>query len=316
MPLAWRRAAPLGALAVTVGALLVHIALFHDVVRCGVVFPVLLLLLFAVAARLHLSRALAGLAVGLAGGVAVTLLDPVLGGVSDVAFLAPLLTAVWGIGRVVYARGRLTGDLDARTNELRVARDDRARLEVATDRARLAGEGPQPGDTARTTATLVDIERESRRTLEEMRELVGGLRNDASDVTEPQPTLTHLDGLLVRAKGDAARLTVDGNPRTLPAGVELSAYRVVQEGITNALRYASGAAVAVLVRGGAEALVIEVANGPAVGSDDLAGAGTGSGLMGLRERVVACGGTLEAGPQPDGGWRLCAPARRATANAG
>ncbi|MEJ7714402.1 MAG: hypothetical protein WKF40_01335 [Thermoleophilaceae bacterium] len=140
VPLAWRRVAPLGALAVTVGALLVHMALFHEVVRCGVAFPVLLLLIFAVAARLDLSRALAGLAVGLAGGVAVALFDPVLGGLSDVAFIAPLMAVVWGIGRVVHARGLLAGDLEARTNELRVARDDRARLEVATDRARLSGE--------------------------------------------------------------------------------------------------------------------------------------------------------------------------------
>ena len=300
LSLAWRRVAPLGALAVAVGALLVHMALFHDVVRCGVAFPVLLLLIFAVAARLDLSRASAGLVIGLAGGVAVTLADPVLAGVSDIAFIAPLMAVVWGVGRVVHARGLLAGDLEARTNELRVARDDRARLEVATDRARLsgeldellqrrlgelahlAGEGPRLGDTAHTTATLVDIERQSRRTLEEMRELVGVLRDDASDVTAPHPTLTHLDGLLVRAKGAGASLTVEGNPRTLPAGVELSAYRIVEH-LLAALD--DSADVDVRVRFADDGLEIAV-SGPSRRRAEAA-------IERARERVQLHHGTLE-----------------------
>lgn len=247
LPLAWRRAAPLGALAATTVALLAHIGLFGEVVRCGVAIPGALLLLFAVAARLDLRNALAGLALGLGGGVLVVANDPVFVGLSDVPFVLALLTIMWGIGRIVRSRARLAGDLEARTSELRTARDERARLEVATDRARLsgeldellarrlgelarlAGEGPRPGDAAGTTATLVDIETEGRRTLEEMRLLVGALREDSATVaTAPQPTLTHLEALLVRAKGADAALTMEGNPRTLPAGVELSAYRVVE----------------------------------------------------------------------------------------
>ena len=84
------------------------------------------------------------------------------------------------------------------------------------------------------------------------------------------------------------------------------AYRVVQEGLTNALRYASGAAVAVRLADGGGELVVEVSNGPAPNEDaTLAGSGTGNGLRGLRERVTACGGKLSAGPAT-GGWRLCA----------
>jgi signal transduction histidine kinase len=236
----------------------------------------------------------------MAGGVAVTLADPVLAGVSDIAFIAPLMAVVWGVGRVVHARGLLAGDLEARTNELRVARDDRARLEVATDRSRLsgeldellqrrlgelahlAGEGPRLGDAAYTTATLVDIERESRRTLEEMRELVGVLRDDASDVTEPQPTLTHLDGLLVRAKGAGARLTVEGNPRTLPAGVELSAYRIVEH-LLAALD--DSADVDVRVRFADDGLEIAV-SGPSRRRAEAA-------IERARERVQLHHGTLE-----------------------
>ena len=79
---------------------------------------------------------------------------------------------------------------------------------------------------------------------------------------------------------------------------------MVQEGLTNALRYAAGSAVAVRVRGGPEALTVEVENAPADSEAALAGAGTGTGIQGLRERVGACGGRLEAGPTPSGGWRL------------
>lgn len=247
LPLAWRRAAPLGALAAAAAALLAHAGLFGELVRCGVAIPTTLLLLFAVAARLDLNRALVGLALGLGGGALIVATDPVFTGVGDAPFVLALMTIVWGIGRVVRSRSRLTADLETHTSELRTARDERAQLEVATDRtrlsgeldellhrrlgelARLAGEGPRDGDTAATTATLVDIETESRRTLEEMRGLVGALREDSGGVaTAPQPTLTHLEALLVRAKGTDAALSVEGNPRTLPAGVELSAYRVVE----------------------------------------------------------------------------------------
>jgi signal transduction histidine kinase len=93
-----------------------------------------------------------------------------------------------------------------------------------------------------------------------------------------------------------------------------AAYRVVQEGLTNALRYSAGAAVRVVVSGGRDALEVSVENDPAVREAALEGAGTGNGLRGLRERVGACAGTVEAGPTPDGGWRLHAQLpRRAVA---
>ena len=98
----------------------------------------------------------------------------------------------------------------------------------------------------------------------------------------------------------ASRVSAKGCPRRSPQ----VAYRVVQEGLTNALRYASGAAVSVLVRGQADAVRVEVRNGPATGDSELAGVGTGNGLRGLLERVTACGGTLDAGPTADGGWLL------------
>jgi signal transduction histidine kinase len=81
---------------------------------------------------------------------------------------------------------------------------------------------------------------------------------------------------------------------------------VVRESLTNALRYASGAPVRVVLRGEQGVLLVEVANAPAPGDEALAGHGTGNGLRGLRERVGAVGGRLEAGPRDDGGWRVAA----------
>ena len=124
--------------------------------------------------------------------------------------LVPLTFVAFGLGRVAYARGRMVGELKDRTAELRAARDERARLEVATDRTRLSGElddllhappgrarrswresGPAiAGDGVAATATLAEIEAASRATLEEMREIVGVLRDDDGARPRPQPTLT------------------------------------------------------------------------------------------------------------------------------
>jgi len=305
VPVAWRRVAPLGALAATLIALLVNAALIAGAVRCGVTIPVALLLGFSAASRLDLSRALAALGIALAIGVTLVLSDPVfsngLGGTEDLPSILVLMAVPWAIGRLVHSRTRIAADLQARTSELRTARDERARLEVATDRARLsgeldellqrrlrdlarlAGEGPRSGDAEGTTATLVDIERESRRTLEEMRELVGVLRDDSAHAGKaPQPTLTHLEALLVRAKGAGAGLTVDGNPRTLPVGVELSAYRIVEH-LLSALEDSGD--VDVSVRFAEDALELAV-SGP---SRRRAGAA----IEKARERVQLHSGTLE-----------------------
>lgn len=155
---------------------------------------------------------------------------------------------VWGAGRLARSRVRIAAELRAQTEELRKVRDARARLEVATDRARLSGEldellhrrlgelaraaaaGALETNPALATTTLATIERDSRETLDEMRGLVGVIRHAEANgaAIAPQPTLTSLDALLVRAKGADAHLTVAGSPRVLPAGVELSAYRIVE----------------------------------------------------------------------------------------
>ncbi len=245
VPLLWRRVAPIAATGAAIAGLVVNQVLVGtDLVRCGVVLPVAFFFAFTAGAQLAGRRAVAGLALALA----LSLLDVCATfGLVTGAILGATTVVMWGVGRIVRSRGQIANELEERTAELREARDERARLEVAADRARMSGqldellqrrlgelahmaeEGRRPSDSATATATLVDIERASRATLEEMRAVVGVLRNDSSELpTRPQPTLTHLEALLVHAKGTDARLTVEGNPRVLPATVELSAYRIVE----------------------------------------------------------------------------------------
>jgi hypothetical protein len=302
VPLLWRRVAPLAAVAASLGALLIHIGIYgDDAVRCGIVLPVAFLFAFATGSRLDLPRSLLGLALVLGLGLATCLTDAPSGAdLGAMAFVGPISIVVWITGRVVRSRGRMVAELEARTGELRVARDERARLEVAGDRARLSAELDELlqrrlGELARladgggdvdmdvAAARLAAIEHESRRTLEEMRTVVGVLRSAGDDAPiQPQPALVQLDALLLRVKGAGARLTVEGNPRALPAGVELSAYRVVEH-LLEALDDAED--VEVRVRFADDALEIGVA-----GPVKRRGA---EAIERARERVALHSGTLD-----------------------
>jgi signal transduction histidine kinase len=299
LPLLWRSVAPLGALAAAAAALALHVALFGEVVRCGIVLPVTWVLAYSAGARLQGRSARIGLVLA-ALVLAVMIVDDGAVGPEVLLLLVPVTAAVWGVGRVVAARGALVVELQARTAELREARDARARLEVATDRARLSGEldrllqrrlgelaalaeqGERTREPAAARELLVEIERASRRTLEEMRAVVGVLREDGHAPVSPQPALTHLDRLL-RDAGDHARLRIVGNPRVLPAGVELSAYRVVEQ-LLAALDAAGD--VEVTVGFGDDALELRV-SGPARRRP-------GAAIERARERVELHRGTLVA----------------------
>ena len=300
VPLVWRRVNPLAATSAAFAGVLLNEALLGtEFIRCGVLLPTAFLLAFAIGAGLDGRSARTGLLL-VTGLVAVEIV-PELGPLTAVIMLA-VTVGMWGIGRVVLSRRRMSDELEERTAELREARDERARLEVATDRARLSGEldellqrrlgdlarladeGATPSDAATATATLVDIEHESRRTLEEMRTIVGVLRDDEPEPDHaPQPALTHLQALLLRAKGSDARLTVAGNPRVLPPGVELSAYRIVEH-LLESLE--DSPEVEVRVRFDDSALELVVA-GPARRR-------RGAALERARERVQLHRGTLEA----------------------
>ncbi len=243
--LLWRSTDPLFGLGVLVAVLGLHAALFGELVRCGVAVPVIGLLTFSAAARLDRREAYWGLGLGLIAMTLMCATDFLGFGIFSLG--GPVTVIAWFAGRAVRSRTAVAEKLRSRNAELQATRDERARLEVAMDReqlsaelesvlhrrlselAVLADEGASTAGDGAAVALLADIERESRTTLDEMRSLVGVLRSDGADaLATPQPTLASLEALLIRDGDAGARLQVAGSPRALPAGVELTAYRVVE----------------------------------------------------------------------------------------
>jgi signal transduction histidine kinase len=149
---------------------------------------------------------------------------------------------------------------------------------------------------------LLSVEETGRQALTEMRRLVGLLKDDTvMPEYAPQPGMDRLEALFttVRDAGLPVDVTIEGEPHNLAPGLDLTAYRVVQEALTNALKYAGPAHAWVAVRWGADDLELEVAND---GGDAGAGDGGGHGLAGMRERVAVYGGELDSGPRDGGGF--------------
>lgn len=242
--------------------------------------------------------------------------------------------AAWAAGRALREREQIAARLAEQARELAEEVDAHARLSVRYERARIAAElhdivahaisvivvqatagqrlaTVDPGLTTETFAVISGAAREAEQDIARLIELLA-----SPGGAERGPDLAVVEELIARAAGSGLQVTLRlaGERDGFPAIVGQTAYRVVQEGLTNALRHASGAGVDVLVHGDPDALLVEVVNGPASSAALLAGDGTGNGLTGLRERVGTCGGTIEAGPTPDGGWRLRARlSRRAAA---
>jgi signal transduction histidine kinase len=139
----------------------------------------------------------------------------------------------------------------------------------------------------------------------EMSTILGLIRGERGSGREPQPRAADIAGLVGKARdtGVTVDFDVHGDPPPLPAAVELSMYRIAQEGLTNAIRYAPSASVRIDVRYHPQCVDVEVVNGQ---GGSAVGRGGGRGLIGLAERVAIFGGRLDVGPQPGGGWRLAA----------
>lgn len=228
-----------------------------------------------------------------------------------------LTVAPWAAGRLVRSRRELIGELAERNRQLEAEREAVAALAVRRERARIArelhdivahhlavmviqagaGRLAAPDDGAR----FAGIRDAGNEALAELDRLVALLQTDAADA-RPRGLAT----LLGQAR--AAGLELDYEP--LPAGVDVApavedgAYRVIQEALTNAMKHAAGSAVRVRLAVRAGTLEIDVRDGGAVVPSPLAASGLGLGLTGMRERVEALGGVLDAGPRADGGWRL------------
>ena len=163
-----------------------------------------------------------------------------------------------------------------------------------------------PNPPEELTRSLAAIRTTATEGLRELRRVVGVLRDDgAAEDPGPQPGLERLHELItnVEAAGLTVTVEVTGTPGPLPAGVELSAYRIVQEALSNAIHHAPGSSVRVEFGYRPGGLVLRVVNGPAP-SQPVPSPGSGHGVLGMRERAAMLGGELAAGPRPDGGWAV------------
>lgn len=158
----------------------------------------------------------------------------------------------------------------------------------------------------RAEESLLGVERAGRDALAEMRALLGAL-GDGRDprALAPQPGLAEIDGLLAAAResGVQADLHVDGEPATVSPALDLCAYRILQEALTNAIKHAAPARADVRLRWQAEALELEISD-DGRGSGAVNGAGGGHGIAGMRERVALHGGSVDAGPRAGGGFAV------------
>jgi signal transduction histidine kinase len=185
-------------------------------------------------------------------------------------------------------------------------------IAVQAGAARMAG----PGDPAAAVQAVGTIEETARQGLVELNRLVGSLRHDGADRLDraPQPQLCDLPALVAGARdaGLPVQLLIRGEPGPLPATVELAGYRVVQESVTNALRYATGAPTRVTITYAASGLDIAVTDDGSPGPHGRPHPSGGRGLAGLAERAAILGGHLEAGRLPGHGFAVHAwlPAER------
>ena len=334
-----RRRWPLGVLVASIGVLAVYYGLDYEAFSAAV--PLAAAAYAAAVAGKGLPAAAALGAFVVVGGLVARLdegdsvADVVRDSlITDVALLAAVLL----LGEATRNRRAWAEEVRARLRRADEDREREAERRVQQERLRIAREmhdvlahtiaaiNVQAGVAAdvigdapdKARASLEDIRRQSRDAIAELKATLGVLREGGTAAPRaPAPGLAELDGLVETAAGAGVRVDVSvaGAARPLLAAVDLAAYRIVQESLTNVVRHAQASAAAVSVRYDPGAVVLEVHDN---GSGDTNGAATGPdghGLIGMRERAAAVGGTLEVGGATGGGFRVRArlPTREAPA---
>jgi signal transduction histidine kinase len=232
----------------------------------------------------------------------------------DALFAIALAVVAWALGEASRSRRAAISE-----EALRAVSDERARIArelhdvIAHSVSVIVVQAAAADDVFETRpdqarAALRSIENSGREALAELRRLLGGVRpGNGSQPSEPQPGLDRVDELAapVRAGGLEVVVRREGDPAPLPVGVDVSAYRIVQEALTNTLRHARATRADVLLRYGPDELEVEVRDDGRAAVAQTGGTG-GHGLVGMRERAALLGGTLEAGPLPEGGYRVLA----------
>jgi signal transduction histidine kinase len=320
LPLAWRRRAP-----ILVFLVIAVVAFAQWLAGLQLVTDVALLVaLYTVAAVLPRRAAVAGTAI-LEGGAVLAAARWGASAVATFASLSALVVAALVTGMYVRARRAHLASLIERAARLEFERDQNALLAVAAERARISREmhdvvahslavvvslangataklGRDPEQSREALQSISDL---GRQALADTRRLLSVLRTEENASShEPQPGIEQIGGLVAQAGGTglATTLIVGGDPVPVAAGLALSAYRIVQEAITNAIKHAAGA-TAVTVELAWTPLQLEIIvtdNGRS--STRSAHPAGGFGLAGIRERAALYGGTARAGPRQDGGW--------------
>jgi signal transduction histidine kinase len=326
LPVAWRRVYPLvvgPGMAVWVG---IQEQLGGDLTKHSMAALVLLpLAMYSLGAMCERRRSTIGFGVALAGGFlsGVKSHDNL---VDTLLFILLLLGGPWLVGRIVNARVKLAAELHEKTVRLEREQQQQAELAVAEERARIAREmhdvvahsvsvmvvqasGARrtlERDPAKARAALASVESTGREALVEMRRMLGMLRRGDEDLAlAPQPSINQLDSLVERAReaGLEVDVSVEGDRRRLQSSVDLSAFRIVQEALTNTIKHAGPARAKVTVRYGEHDVELDVVDdGREVHRRAHNGVGSGHGLVGMRERAAMLGGELNAGFRREGGF--------------
>jgi signal transduction histidine kinase len=268
-------------------------------------------------------QAWSGLAIVL-GSAAIIVYNAPKHSASELVFIPLLFGICWLAGYALRGQAVQAEAAEARADQAEREREVAARLAVAEERARIARElhdvvahavsvmvlqvgavrHKLPAALDENADALRGVERTGRSALAEMRRLLGAMRHEDDDLElGPQPGLDRLDSLVaeVERAGLPVRVHIEGEPLRLSRAIDLSAYRIVQEGLTNALKHAQAGQADVTVRYGTDELQLEVRDdGPGGAKSD----GQGHGLVGIRERVKIYGGEMTAGRGPEGGFVL------------
>lgn len=321
-PLAWRRRSPLVVLSVVIVSVIGYVLAGGR--SSDHIFFVLALILAVFSAGYYLrgAPAIVGAAVAVLGlSTGVTLEDGRLG---NYVFATVLVSGAWVPGRILQTRKITVERLEEHAVRLEREASERVAVALVEERARIARElhdvvahgvsimvvqaaaaqqilGASPESAH---AALETIRRSGRESLADMRRIVSVLRTGAVDLElAPVPTLERVDTLVdeLRRSGVAVTLRVEGDRRTLPAGVGLAAYRVVQEALTNVLTHADAGAACVAIAYRRDELEIRIED---EGRGAAAVRSEGHGLIGMRERVALYGGRFEAGPRVEGGFAV------------
>jgi len=327
LPVAVRRVMPLGALALSVLGIGAHISIGYQGVAIGTFAA--LVILYSAASLTDTPRALLAALITAAGIIVYFATDRGDPGAVAAVTTGATYAAAWFLG--VYARSRreYTHVVEERAALLEREREVQAREAVASERSRIARElhdmvghalnviviqagaaqrvvGQRP-EAARDA--LTSIESAARDALTDMERMLGILRaSDEGEPLSPQPGLGAVSSLAARVgeAGLPVEVTVEGVPVALPASIDLSAYRIIQEALTNALKHAGPAHAAVHIRYAPDSLDLEIVD-DGRGASGRAGEGgehRGRGLIGMTERVNLFGGVLDVGPRPGGGFRV------------